>query len=199
MMGHFAQGFLVSIILISLLLGSQYGLHFYFLSDDGLTILPTFGTALNWRTAIIVSLVYLIIDRNEGPYLLPIFAWSIFDTLWIFKHSMTGSFLFGSIILTFPMFRGQVIGYGRNLILMIMSKSSVKQMKISRISMLFFMFTCLYWGYLLMPIFLSLPPGTYPKKYYLFTPLVYYVINFAPFIVSFKEMKGKTWKKFLFY
>ena len=61
MMGHFKQGFLVSVILISLLLGTQYGPHFYFLSDDGLTILPTFGTALNWRTAVVVSLAFLII------------------------------------------------------------------------------------------------------------------------------------------
>jgi len=199
MMGHFKQGFLLAIILTSLLLGTQYGKNFNFLSDDGLTIIPTFGTALNWQTAIMLSLIFLIIDRNQGSYLIPIFAWSLFDMLWIFKHSMMGSFLFGSTILTFPTTRQLIIGYGRNLILLVMSSTSMRQMKISNTTVCFFILTCLYWVYLLIPIWFIMPPGTHSIRLRLFTSPVYYAINFAPFIVCFKEWTGKKWSQFLFF
>lgn len=197
-MGRFTQGFLVSVIVISLLLGSQYGPHFTFLSDNGLTILPTFGTALNWRTAIMVSLAYLIIDWNHGSYLIPVFAWSLFDTLWIYKNSMMGSYLFGSKILTYPTTRMLIIGYGRNLILLILSISSIKQMKLSITGKLSFIITGLYWLLLFYPLF-GVPPDIIGKlRSLVYKPIIYYAANLAPFMVCFKEWTGKTWKQFLF-
>lgn len=200
MMGRFIQGFLASIIMTSLLLGTQYGPYFNYLSDDGLTILPTFGTALNWRTAIMISLVFLIINKNHGSYLIPIFAWCVFDTVWIYKHSIMGSYLFGSKILTFPTTRQLIIGYGRNVLLLVISWSSKRQMKLSAMSILFFSITGLYWLYLIYPIFLLGPmhPRIYQVRPLLFNPISYYTINFAPFIISFKEWTGKQWKQFLF-
>lgn len=200
MMGRFIQGFLVSIILTSLLLGTQYGTYFNFLSDDGLTVIPTFGTALNWRTAIMVSLVFLIIDRNQGSYLIPVFAWCVFDTLWIYKHSIMGSYLFGSKILTFPTSRQLAIGYGRNIILLVISSKALRQMKKSIMGIIFFSITGLYWLYLIYPIFLLGPlhPRIYQVRPLLFNPIAYYAINFAPFIISFKEWTGKKWSQFLF-
>lgn len=198
-MGQFRQGFLVAIILTSLLLGSQYGPHFSFLSDEGPMILPTFGTALNWKTAVIVSLTYLIIDRNQGSYLIPVFAWSLFDTLWIYMHSMRGSYLFGSDILTFPTSMHLIVGYGRNFILLILSVSSIKQMKISLIGKVSFTMTGLYWLLLFSPLF------GYPSKIIdilrslVFKPIIYYVMNLAPFMICLKEWTGKTWRQFLFY
>ena len=197
-MGRFMQGFFVAIIVISLLLGTQYGIHFNYLSDEGLTILPTFGTALNWQTAIMVSIVFLIIDRNQGSYLIPIFAWSLFDMIWLYKHSMMGSYLFGSKILTYPTTRTLIIGYGRQIILIILSFSSIRQMKISRMGILFFSIMASYWLYLLLPL-MGITLKLLPVRRILFQPIVYYAINLAPFIVCFKEWTGKKWSKFLFY
>jgi len=200
-MGRFIQGFLVAIILTSLLLGTQYGKDFNYLSDDGLTVLPTFGTALNWQTAIMVSLVFLIIDRNQGSYLIPVFAWGLFDLMWIYKHSMMGSYLFGSSVLTFPTSRQLAIGIGRNLLLLIISSSSIKQMKMSSTGIMGFTTVGFYWLYLMYPIFLRgpLPSIFYQLRAILFKPIIYYAINFSPFIVCFKEWTGKKWSQFLFF
>jgi len=162
-------------------------------------ILPTFGTALNWKTAIMVSLAYLIIDRNHGSYLIPVFAWSLFDTLWIYKHSLMGSYLFGSNILTFPTSMHLIVGYGRNLILLILSISSIKQMKVPITGRLSFMITGLYWGLLFIPQ-LDIPLKTVVIfRSFVFQPIIYYVVNLTPFMICFKEWTGKTWKQFLFY
>lgn len=193
------QGFWISIILVSLLLGTQYGKHFTFLSDKGLTILPTFGTALNWKTAIMVSLAYLIIERNHGSYLIPVFAWSLSGNLWLYKHSMMGSYLFGSKILTYPTTRTLIIGYGRNFILLILSLSSIKQMKLSTMGKLSFIITGLYWLLLFYPM-LGVPPYIIGKlRSLVFRRITHYAVNLAPFIICFKEWTGKTWKQFLFY
>lgn len=194
----FRQGFFVAIIIVSLVLGSQYGWHFTFLSDDGLTILPTFGTALNWKTAIIVSLAYLIIDRNQGSYLIPVFAWSLFGNLWLYKHSLMGSYLFGSNILTFPTSRQLIIGYGRNLILLILSISSIKQMKLSLTGKISFIITGLYWLLLFYPLFGAPIEILGILRKLVYTQIIYYAANLAPFIVCFKEWTRKTWKQFLY-
>lgn len=198
MMSRFMQGFFMAIIITSLLLGTQYGPNFNFLSEEGSTIIPTFGTALNWQTAIMFSTFFLILDRNQGSYLIPVFAWSLFDMLWIYKHSMMGSYLFGSKLLTYPTIRTQIIGYGRNILLLIASFSSTKQMKLSLIGKLFFTITGLYWLYLFFPL-LGITLKLIPVRKLLFKPLLYYAINLAPFMICFKEWTGKTWKKFLFY
>jgi len=199
MMGHFRQGFWFSVIVMSVLLGTQYGKHFSFLSDEGLTILPTFGTALNWKTAVVVSIAFLIIDRNHGSYLIPVFAWSLFGNLWLYKNTMMGSYLFGSNILTYPTIRMQIIGYGRNILLLIISISSIRQMKISKTGIFLFIIMGLYWLLLFYPIF-GLRIRILDKlRRLVFNTIIYYTVNLTPFIVCFKEWTGKKWSQFLFY
>ena len=54
----FVYGFLFAVVAISGILALQYGDNFNFLNDDGFTVIPSFGTALNWKSAICLSILF---------------------------------------------------------------------------------------------------------------------------------------------
>lgn len=215
MTDDFIRGILVTLIAVSLLLASQYGNQFHFLHENGMTIILSFGTALNWKTVIIFSVVYYLFFTNLPKdlslasktwfaLLLIAFSWACFDLLWMVKYTYMGAYLFGAKALTYPTTRELVIGVTRNLVIIGFSAIWVHSCFVmNRNVALGFLSLAGYWFFFLFPIFkeyiLLISGSIYPgSMFYLpFYNPIYYVVNFIPFLLSFKEWRGMCWKTFL--
>lgn len=208
---HFVYGFLCSVIIISIILATQYGDNFNFLKNEGLTILPSYGEALNWKSAIVFSVIFSLFFKNLiGPtsirvvnaVMLFAFSWAIFDILWILKAVYMGSFLFGSQTLGFPAQRDVLIGITRNVIIaLLFVPFCFKHFKLSFAVLGATIIFIVYWVFLLIPVFWKLPrirPPTITVSTLLFYAPSFFFFNFLPFLTAFKERTCKKWKKFLF-
>jgi len=203
---QFVYGFLFAVIAVSIVLATQYGDHFNFLKGKGLTILPSYGEALNWKSAIAFSLVFSLFFKNLvgtvsyrliNAFMVLAFSWAIFDFLWIVKAVYMGNFLFGSETLTFPTQRELLIGVTRNATIVLLSiPFAFKFFKLSCLAALSIVIFFAYWFFLLMPFLFGKP------RVIMFSILFYapsfYFFNFLPFLTAFKERTEKTWKTFLF-
>lgn len=196
---QFVYGFMFAILFLSLLLGTQYGDNFNFLSKNGLPLLPSFGTALNWKTACILVLVFLIFFKNIVDNLtnrifyslmLLTFSWVILDFPWIVKACLQGNYLFGAETLTYLSFQHMVTGLLRNTCIFLISSVFILKYLKSSIWVLLSLVTYLvYW----FAIFL-----TFPYSGALFMTLPFYFFNFLPVLLAFKEWRDIGWRKFLF-
>ena len=209
---HFVYGFLFAVIAISGLLALQYGDNFNFLNDDGFTVLPSFGTALNWKSAICLSLLFgLFFKTLKGSYFVGLtdgsdfnsicvrcfyafwilcLGWAVMDLFWILKAALTGNFLFGSMELTFISADQLLTGLIRNSCLIIISLLvSLKFLKFNKASILCFAGVVAYWIFLIW---------SFPYAGYFFNSFIVYGVNFLPFVYCLKNWSEFSWRKFLF-
>jgi len=195
----FVYGFLFSVIVISGLLALQYGDDFNFLNDRGFTVLPSFGTALNWKSAISLSLLFGLFFRNlrgsiswrilNGLWILAL-GWAVMDLFWIIKACLCGNFLFGSEILSFINVRGIVFGLIRNLLMILISSLFAwDSLRISRSFLAGFGAIVAYWIFIIW---------SFPFSGYLFNTFIVYGVNFLPFVIALKSWSEKSWRNFLF-
>jgi len=208
---QFVYGFSFAIIITSIVLATQYGDHFNFLKNEGLTILPSYGEALNWKSAIAFTIVFLLFFKNltgtishrlTKAFMLFAFSWALFDFLWIVKAVYMGNFLFGSQTLIFPSQREIIIGVARNCLIMLFSFPFIlSHLKISLNVIVSFGVFVAYWVFLFIPTFLRMPTSRWPSisiTSILFYAPVFYFVNFLPFLTAFKDGVGRSWKMFLF-
>jgi len=195
----FVYGFLFAVIVVSLVLFSQYGDLFNFLNSEGFTILPSFGTAINWKSAICLSLFFGLFFRNlKGSFCLRLFnafwilclCWAVMDLFWILKAFTTGNYLFGSQVLTFILLKDLVVGLTRNCLMVSVSFLFIHRfLRFSWESLFGFVVVVGYWIFLIV---------SFPYSGYFFSTFIFYSVNFLPFIIAFKSWSGKSWRKFLF-
>jgi len=195
----FVYGFLFCVIVISGLLALQYGNDFNFLNQNGITIIPSFGTALNWKSAICLSLLFALFFKNlRGTFKKRLFdafwilclGWAVMDFFWILKACLCGNFLFGSSILTYIDLNSLFVGIARNSILISISFLFIKNhLKICKFSLLAFAGLIEYWIFMIC---------SFPYSGYFFNSFIVYTVNFMPFIITIKNWSGKNWKNFLF-
>lgn len=196
---QFVYGFLLAIILVSLLLVSQYGIHFNYLQDSGLPVLPSFGTALNWQTAICLALIFGLFFKNINANLesrvffafaLLTFSWALIDVFWIIKARVLGNYLFGSPVLTILDMRGLIIGLVRNALMIGFALPFAPRcLCISRGVCISLLIAVLYWIALYL---------TFPYSGHIFSVIPFYVANVMPVIMAFKSWADVSWKKLLF-
>ena len=196
---QFVYGFLFAVVIISLVLFSQYGNLFNFLSDKGIPILPSFGTAINWKSAICLSLFFGLFFKNlKGAFHLRLFnafwilclGWAFMDLFWILKAYITGNFLFGSHVLTLISAKDLFIGVIRNCLMVSVSFLFIHGFfKVSWKSLFGFVVVVGYWIFLFV---------SFPYSKYFFNTFIFYVMNFLPFVFAFKSWSGKSWRNFLF-
>lgn len=196
---QFVYGFVLAIFLLSLLLGTQYGDNFNFLNETGLPLLPSFGTALNWKTACILAFAFSLFFKNIVgdvknrvfyAFMLLTFSWVILDYPWIFKAYLQGNYLFGAETLTYLSVQHLIVGLFRNTMMFIVSSVFIlKYLKFSWWVLLSLIIYLVYW----VVMYLSFPHTTG-----LFTTLPFYFFNFLPIVAAFKEWRDIGWKKFLF-
>jgi len=213
----FIYGFFTAVIIVSLLLATQYGNYFNYLSQDGWTVLPSFGEALNWKSAAMLSLGYLLAYKNidEAGYIRAFkasmflaFAWGVSDSLWILKSQLMGNYLFGSQVHTYLSPRLAFIGYTRNLLMVLFAYPVVSRyLVLSWEGALSFTLYGLYWLIIFLPWlkgtpvsgFKSIIDGVHECNIHviLFYNPVWYLFNMLPF---YTMLKGDiSWRKFLFY
>lgn len=194
----FISGCCLTAVLISLLLGSQYGLHFNYLSAEGIPVLLSFGEALNWRTLIIVTVLFWILFRNiKGPWFYRLiaafglvwFMWAVNDFLWMLKWDHYGQFLFGSAVRSFPSSRDLWIGSVRNVLIMVVTFPLSVHFRLSKEAGITFILWGLYWILILLPWRFS---GR------LFGPFTYAFFAYLPYITLVKSWSRNSWIKFLF-
>ena len=195
----FVYGFLFAVIVVSLVLFSQYGDLFNFLNSEGFTILPSFGTAINWKSAICLSLFFGLFFRNlKGSFRLRLFnafwilclGWAFMDLFWILKAHITGNYLFGSQVLTLISAKDLFIGLIRNSLMVSVSLLFIHEfLKFSWKSLSAFVVVMGYWFFLIV---------SFPYSRYFFSTFIFYPVNFLPFIIAFKSWSEKSWRKFLF-
>lgn len=195
----FVYGFLFAVIVISGILALQYGDNFNFLSNKGFSILPSFGTALNWKSAICLSLLFWLFFKNlKGAIHEKMFCgfwilclgWAFMDFFWILKACICGNFLFGSeTLMRFDAFQ-LIIGIWRNSLMLCVSLLfAPKFLRFSRESLFAFAGVIAYWIFLIC---------SFPYCWFFFNSFIVYSVCFLPFILAFKNWSGKSWRKFLF-
>lgn len=195
----FVYGFLFAVIVISGLLALQYGDNFNFLNDSGFSVLPSFGTALNWKTAICLSLFFGVFFRNlKGSNFSRVFnafwilclSWAFMDLFWILKACICGNFLLGSPVLIRPDIRSLFIGLFRNsLMISVSCLFALDNLKFSWKSLSAFVVVFGYWVFVIC---------SSPYSGYLFSSFVVYPVSFLPFLLGLKDKSEKSWRKFLF-
>ena len=208
----FVYGFLFAVVAISGILALQYGDNFNFLNDDGFTVIPSFGTALNWKSAICLSILFglffktlkrsCFVDLNNTSdfnsicvrcfyaFWILCLGWAVMDLFWILKACLYGNFLFGSEILSMMDVKGLIVGVLRNSVLIVVSSLfALKYLRISKGSIFAFAGVVAYWIFILW---------SFPYSGYFFNSFVVYGVNFLPFVVVLKNWSGKSWRKFLF-
>ena len=195
----FVYGFIAAVVVVSGLLALQYGDNFNFLRSDGFTVLPSFGTAVNWKSAICLSVVFGLFFKNlggslkrrifDGFWILAL-GWALMDFFWILKAAFSGNFLFGSQILTLISNDHLIIGLFRNSLMIIGScLFSRKLLKLSRSSVAAFGVVVFYWIFLMV---------SFPFSGYFFNTFIFYGVSFLPFVIIVKTWSGLSWRKFLF-
>ena len=195
----FVYGFLFAVVVISGLLALQYGNDFSFLDDKGFNIIPSFGTALNWKSAICLSIFFGLFFRNLGGTLKKrLFAafwilclgWAFMDFFWILKACVCGNFLFGSTTLSLIDVKGLWIGLLRNSLMSSVALLFIMDyLKISKQCLFAFAGVAGYWIFMIC---------SFPYSGFFFSSFVVYSVNFLPFIIAFKSWSGKSWRNFLF-
>ena len=195
----FVYGFLLAVILVSVLLFLQYGDDFNFLSSSEITVMPSFGTALNWKSAVCLSMFFGLFFKNlDGSLRKRLFdafwilclGWAVMDLFWILKACVSGNFLFGSSTLTFISLKDLIVGILRNLMLFCVSMIFIKDhLKISKAVLIAFAGVIAYWIFILC---------RFPYSGLLFSSFIFYFVNFVPFILLLKNWSEKSWRKFLF-
>jgi len=195
----FVYGFLFAVIVVSLVLFSQYGDLFNFLDSEGFTILPSFGTAINWKSAICLSLFFGLFFKNlKGSLRLRLFnafwilclGWAFMDCFWILKAFVNGNYLFGSQVLTFISVKDLVVGLIRNSLMVSVALLFIMDyLKISKQCLFAFAGVAGYWIFLII---------SFPYSGYFFNTFIFYPVNFLPFVFAFKSWSGKSWRNFLF-
>src|SRR4030042_4834403 len=194
----FVYGFLLAVILVSVLLFLQYGDDFNFLSDSGFVVLPSFGTALNWKSAVCLSILAGLFFKNvDGSLSKRLFdafwilclGWAVMDLFWIGKAAITGSFLFGSSVLTFPGLKDLIVGAVRNLMMISVSLIFIKtHLKVSKAVLIAFVGVITYWIFIIC---------IFPDTGMIFSSFVVFSVNFLPYIMCLKNWSEKSWRKFL--
>ena len=195
----FVYGCLLAVILVSVLLFLQYGDDFNFLSSSGITVMPSFGTALNWKSAVCLSMFFGLFFKNlDGSFRKRLFdafwilclGWAVMDLFWMGKAAITGSFLFGSSVLTFLSLKDLIVGILRNLLMISVSVVLIKKyLRLSKGSFLFFVGVVAYWIFIV---------GSFPFSGRLFGSFVVFAVNFLPFVYCLKNWSELSWRKFLF-
>jgi len=195
----FVYGFLFAVVAISGILALQYGDNFNFLNSEGFSILPSFGTALNWKSAICLSLLFGLFFRNlRGSVQKRMFdafwilclGWAFMDFFWIIKACVCGNFLFGSQTLSLIGVKGLWIGLIRNSLMSAVSSLFISGfLKISRKSLFVFAGVIAYWIFIIY---------SFPYSGYFFSAFIVYPVNFLPFIFALKNWSEQSWRKFLF-
>ena len=195
----FVYGFLLAVILVSVLLFLQYGDDFNFLSSSGIKVMPSFGTALNWKSAVCLSMFFGLFFKNlDGSFRKRLFdafwilclSWAVMDLFWILKACVSGNFLFGSSTLTFLSLKDLIVGILRNLMMFCVSMIFIKDhLKISKAVLIAFAGVIAYWIFILC---------RFPYSGLLFSSFIFYFVNFVPFILLLKNWSEKSWRKFLF-
>ena len=196
---HFVYGFLFAVVVLSGILALQYGNNFNFLNDDGLTVIPSFGTALNWKSAICLCVLFGIFFRNLPgklyqrimyALLILCLGWAVMDLFWILKAHFCGNFLFGSDVLSVIDLTGLLIGVVRNSMMIAIASLFVSSfLRISKLIFFAFAGVVTYWIFLIC---------SFPYSGYFFNTFIVYGVNFLPLIISVKTWSGKSWRKFLF-
>lgn len=201
MMVHeqFIYGFLFAVIVISGLLALEYGGNFNFLSESGFSVFPSFGTALNWRTAICLSAFFGVFFKNmKGSIFQRVFnafwllclSWAFMDLFWILKASICGNFLFGSTILTQPNAKSLFVGLFRDSLMLSVSYLFIHKFLIfSWRSLYAFAVIVGYWLFMIC---------SFPYSGSFFSTFIVYSVNFLPFLLGLKNWSEKSWRKFLF-
>lgn len=195
----FVYGFIFSVIVLSGLLALQYGDDFNFLNEEGFTVLPSFGTALNWKSAICLSLLFGLFFRNlrgsiywrilNGLEILAL-GWAVMDLFWILKACLRGNFLFGAVTLSFIDLRGILYGLFRNSVMIsVSSLFAWKSLKVSRSFLVASGAVVGYWGFMIC---------SFPYSGHFFNTFIVYGVNFLPFVVALKNRSEKSWRNFLF-
>jgi len=195
----FVYGFLFAVIVVSLVLFSQYGDLFNFLDSEGFTLLPSFGTAINWKSAIYLSLFFGLFFKNLNgtihkrlfnAFWILCLAWAVMDIFWILKAFVTGNYLFGSQVLTLISGKDLFIGLIRNCLMVSVSFLFIHGFfKFSWKSLFGFVVVVGYWIFLF---------ASFPYSGFCFNTFIFYGVNFLPFIFAFKSWSGKSWRNFLF-
>lgn len=196
---NFVYGFLFAVIVISGLLALQYGDNFNFLDSGGVSVLPSFGTALNWKTAICLSLFFGVFFKNmEGSVSLRLFnafwilclSWAFLDLFWILKAYMCGNYLFGSDVLSHIELRNLMIGLVRNSLMICISYlMAIDFLKFSWRSLSAFAVVVGYWIFMIC---------SFPFSGCCFNTFIVYPVNFFPFLLGVKNWSELSWRKFLF-
>jgi len=198
----FVYGVLCGVILISILLATQFGDDFHYLHAEGLTLLPTMGEGLNWKTAIMLclalALFYGHIHLNDEAALPRLFyaaaylafAWSIYDSVWILRHAVRGHALFGEPLSRYVPWTALV----RQIAIFTVAGVNVWRVRHSfhvRCAQVYWAWFAwaVYWAYLFFPLSIPLLYNTFFFQFF----------NLLPWLVMLKEGTGLSWKKFLYF
>lgn len=220
---QFIYGFCFAIVIISLVLFSQYGYFFYYLQASGLRIIPFFGTDLSWLTAIWYAIMVMVFFSHLEFSDMPQRWWITFglmlafhgtyDALYLLKFNLTGEFLYGSHLITFPTLSNNIIAASRIVGCLILGYGiSWKHLFFSKKALLGWVVFFGFWILWMSPALVLILNQAYSQEaiyavstwriisefptdqsivFLSYGPVLFQIINSLPLLLSVERKKGK--------